>query len=108
MAKTESLMGSGKLYPNGADVAKGRGGVEVKYQLQVTSAQNGEAEEWQGFIRMPSTEVLPGTNSPNPKRGTNFLLVLADNDDRTGRIQIDQLIAQVGGFYNYSVHSVSL
>ena len=57
---------------------------------------------------MPSSDVLPGAISANPKRGQFFLLVLEDNDERQGRIQIDQLIAQVGGFYNYSVRGIGL
>ncbi len=103
MARTESLMGTGKLY---SDVKVNQNGVEVKYQLQTTSTESGG--EWQGFIRMPSSQVLPGTKSAQPNAKARYLLSLDDNESRRGQIQIERLIAQVGGFYNYAVRGTEL
>ncbi len=97
--RTESLMGSGKLF---SEVKVSQNGVEVKYQLQVTSSETG-ASQWQGFIRMPVGQVLPGTNNANPNPKMRFILILDDNGSRRGLIQIERLVAQVGGFYNYAV-----
>lgn len=105
MAHTESLMGSGKLYPDGKF---GSNGVEIKYQLQVTSSEDNRADEWQGFLRLAVGKPLPGTKSAAPPPRAQYLLVLDDNEGRTGRIRIEQTIGQVGDFNNYAIRGTSL
>ncbi len=100
MARTESLMGSGKLYPDGKP---GQNGVEVKYQLQATAPDEGGQAEWQGFLRLAVGKPLPGSRSAEPNSKTQYLLVLEDNESRAGRVRIERAVGQVGGFNNYAI-----
>jgi len=95
----------GKLYPDGKP---GQNGVEIKYQLQVTSDDDGKSGEWQGFLRLAVGKLLPGTKSATPQPRVQYLLVLDDNEGRAGRIRIEQTIGQVGGFNNYAIRGFSL
>ncbi len=99
MARTESLMGNGRLYLDGKASASS---AEVKYQLQVTTEQ-GAASIWEGFMRLPVGKMLPGTNSASPPANDSYILVLEDNEGRTGHIQIERAFGQAGGFHNYSI-----
>ena len=102
MARTESLMGSGKLF----DAAKpGQNGGPVRYQLQVTSPDEGVAgnEEWFGYIRLIVGAKLHGSknNDPNPK--VRYELLLEDNENRKGIVRIMQVVGKVGEFINYQI-----
>ncbi len=102
MARTESLMGSGKLF----DANKpGRDGVAVKYQVQVNGPDEASAgsDQWQGYIRISVGSKLPGSKSAEPNPKVRYLLLLEDNDNRQGRVQINQKVGKVGDFYNFGI-----
>jgi hypothetical protein len=103
MARTESLMGRGKLF---AADKPGLSGVDVQYQLQSTEPDAGGQNDWTGFVRLPTGNNLPGSNSPNPTRNARYTLLLEDNDARRGTIEIERAYGEVKGFHNFAIRGL--
>lgn len=92
MSKVESLMGSGTLQPLKTGLFGSAKAVEVKYQFQLTTEEDGRGVI-NGFLRTEEKNKLSSN--------TGYLLVLEDR--RKCKLTTGRAVANLKGIVTYSV-----